>query len=103
MRSRRGIYARRFSPSRAACPLSPPDGQTRIATEHRILPPGQASLEIGTTLPSRTLLHMCGGGVARWPYGSETVRLLVNLEDPWSHLVAEQWEMRQRAEQETLW
>lgn len=80
-----------------------PGGQTRIATEQRILPPGQAPLEIGTTLPSRTLLHMCDGGVARWPYRSETVRLFVNLEDPWSHIVAEHWEMRQRAKQETLW
>jgi len=80
-----------------------PDGQTRIATEQRILPPGQVPLEIGTTLPSRTLLHMCAGGVARWPYRSETMRLFVNMEDPWSHLVGEHWAMRQRAEQETLW
>ncbi|MFD6490700.1 hypothetical protein [Streptomyces sp. NPDC060188] len=37
-------------------------------------------LEIGVSHPSRTLLHLLQeGGVARWPYGSSTVTLLINV------------------------
>ncbi|MCL3994862.1 hypothetical protein [Streptomyces lavenduligriseus] len=41
---------------------------------------GAVPLEVGVTKASRTLLHlMHGGGVARWPYGTDTVTLLINL------------------------
>lgn len=45
--------------------------------------PGWAPLEIGTTLASRTLLHLLEeGAVARWPYGSDCIRLLVRRGGP---------------------
>lgn len=38
---------------------------------------GCVPLEIGTTLPSKTLVHLkLDGGVARWPYGSEKVYVM---------------------------
>jgi hypothetical protein len=43
------------------------------------LPPGSVPLEIGTTKPSRTYLHMrMDGGVARWPYGHDRITLFVS-------------------------
>lgn len=43
----------------------------------------QVPLEVGTTLPSRTLLHLEeDGGVARWAYGSTDLYLLLNLRHP---------------------
>jgi hypothetical protein len=48
---------------------------------HYMLPPGSAPLEIGSSQPSRTWLHLVldGGAVARWPYGHSCFRLLINL------------------------
>lgn len=44
---------------------------------------GWAPLEIGYTMPSRTMLHLLQhGSVARWPYGSDTIRLLVRKDGP---------------------
>jgi hypothetical protein len=38
-------------------------------------------LEIGLTFPSRTLMHLLKhGGVARWPYQSTVVALLLNTQ-----------------------
>jgi hypothetical protein len=40
-------------------------------------------LEVGTTMPSRTLLHLEeDGGVARWAYGSTDLYVLLNLRHP---------------------
>jgi hypothetical protein len=40
-------------------------------------------LEVGTTMPSRTLLHLEeDGGVARWAYGSTDLYVLLNLGHP---------------------
>lgn len=45
----------------------------------RVIDPGVVPLEIGTTMPSRTLLHMLqDGGVARWPYHCDYISLLIN-------------------------
>jgi hypothetical protein len=50
------------------------------------IPAGQLPLEIGTTMASRTQLHLyMHGGVARWPYGHDAVTLLIQVprwEDP---------------------
>lgn len=41
---------------------------------------GWAPLEIGYTMPSRTLLHLLEfGAVARWPYDSNSITLLVDV------------------------
>ena len=45
--------------------------------------PGEVPLEIGSTLPSRTVLHMSRLGVARWPYDVQEIWLFLNL-DYWS-------------------
>jgi hypothetical protein len=43
------------------------------------VPPGRVPLEIGTTKPSRTLLHCrMDGGVARWPYGHNRLILFMS-------------------------
>jgi hypothetical protein len=43
-------------------------------------------LEVGTTMPSRTLLHLEeDGGVARWAYGSADLYVLLNLQHPLLH------------------
>jgi hypothetical protein len=45
--------------------------------------PSRIPLEVGTTLPSRTLVHLeQDGGVARWAYGSTDLYLLLNLGHP---------------------
>lgn len=45
--------------------------------------PFHVPLEVGTTMPSRTLLHMEeDGGVARWAYGSTDLHILLNLGHP---------------------
>jgi hypothetical protein len=45
------------------------------------VPPGCVPLEIGLTFPSRTLMHLLKhGGVARWPYQSTVVALLLNTQ-----------------------
>ena len=52
-----------------------------ISLHYHGLPPGEAPLEVGSSLPSRTLLHLIEDGkVARWPYGHSELRLFINLE-----------------------
>lgn len=49
----------------------------------RTITDGWAPLEIGYTQPSRTLLHLLEmGAVARWPYGSDYIRLFVRRCEP---------------------
>ncbi|KIF66271.1 hypothetical protein HY68_36820 [Streptomyces sp. AcH 505] len=48
-----------------------------------IVRPSRIPLEVGTTLPSRTLLHLEeDGGVARWAYDSTDICVLLNLQHP---------------------
>ena len=43
--------------------------------------PGAVPLEVGTTKPSRTYLHLQqDGGLARWAYEDDRIGLLVNVE-----------------------
>ncbi|MFD9056192.1 hypothetical protein ACFWCM_12830 [Streptomyces albidoflavus] len=43
--------------------------------------PWKVPLEVGSSKPSRTFLHLhMEGGVARWPYDSDRITLLLNLE-----------------------
>jgi hypothetical protein len=60
-----------------------PDGSTYPLTVSFKIPPGSAVLEIGSSLPSRTLAHLIDreGKVARWPYGCDRLRLMVNLDE----------------------
>lgn len=59
------------------------DGRVREICERIYVAPFQLPLEIGTTLPSRTLLHLnFDGGVARWPYGQDCITVLFNLGYP---------------------
>jgi hypothetical protein len=47
--------------------------------------PAMAPLEVGTTLPSRTLAHLrVEGRVAHWPYGSRQMTVLVAADRNWS-------------------
>ncbi|MFI8930627.1 hypothetical protein ACIG3E_23480 [Streptomyces sp. NPDC053474] len=47
------------------------------------LPDAQVPLEVGYTLPSRAWSHLLlDGGVARWPYGSRHLHLLLNTAHP---------------------
>lgn len=57
------------------------DGTTHPLPVFFTIPAGMAPLEIGSTKPSRTLAHLIDGegSVARWPYGSSRIRLIVNL------------------------
>lgn len=58
------------------------DGQTFPYLERCLVPPRCVPLEIGTTLPSRTRLHMDqDSGVARWPYGSPFIFLMVKMKN----------------------
>lgn len=46
---------------------------------HHWVPPRSAPLEIGHSSPSRVLLHLREvGAVARWPYGSDRIRLFTS-------------------------
>lgn len=48
-----------------------------------VLRPCSVPLEVGTTMPSRTLLHLEeDGGVARWAYDSTDLYVLLNLGHP---------------------
>lgn len=47
------------------------------------IPAGQVPLEIGTTKPSRTVLHLIEErGVARWPYNSEIITVFISSRFP---------------------
>ncbi len=39
--------------------------------------PHSVPLEVGTTSPSRTFAHLLTGGVARWPYGHDSIMVLL--------------------------
>lgn len=61
-------------------PICPNDRQTPVEILST-LGPGDVPLEVGYTLPSRTYLHLYQyGGVARWPYESSDIHLLVNFD-----------------------
>lgn len=62
----------------------------RPVTREFTVAPSSAPLEIGSTLPSRSMLHMIQeGALARWPYGSDGIRLFIWIsEHPMSHLDA---------------
>jgi len=71
-----------------------PDGSVGPVALHSVVPAGHAPLEIGSTHPSRTWLHLREeGAVARWPYGYPWFRLFLNLDRPawveWREQVAE--------------
>ncbi|MFJ6069023.1 hypothetical protein ACIQHU_39040 [Streptomyces tendae] len=52
-------------------------------TVPNVVRPSRVPLEVGTTKPSRTLLHLEeDGGVARWAYGSTDLHVLLNLRHP---------------------
>jgi hypothetical protein len=52
-------------------------------TTPTIIPSLRVPLEVGTTMPSRTLLHLEeDGGVARWAYDSTDLYVLLNLGHP---------------------
>jgi hypothetical protein len=58
-----------------------PDGETRSVMRRAVLRPGSLPLEIGDSLPSRTLLHALEDrGVARWPYGQPRIWLFADVE-----------------------
>lgn len=58
-----------------------PTGHPGSVMTKRRIPPGSVPLEVGSTLPSRTAIHLAmDGGVARWPYGSELITLFLNLQ-----------------------
>lgn len=60
-----------------------PDGSAGPVALYSVVPPGRAPLEIGSSHPSRTWLHLReDGAVARWPYGHSCVRLFLNLDRP---------------------
>jgi len=62
---------------RAACGV----GEQPFITFPCDLAPRWAPLEIGYTLPSRTMLHMIeDGAVARWAYGSDKIVVLVDVK-----------------------
>lgn len=69
---------------------TPPPGYRGKKTPqyvHRnvVVGPGRVPLEIGSTTPSRTLLHLReSGGVARWPYGCDRVYLWLADLDRWA-------------------
>lgn len=53
----------------------------RPGTRPAVVPSGGVPLEIGYTMPSRTLHHLLlNGGVARWPYHHHHLCLFVNLQ-----------------------
>ena len=59
------------------------------------LRPAAVRLEIGTTLPSRTAVHLCEvGAVARWAYGTDSVRVLYWVDTPLTVLAAEAFQNR---------
>lgn len=67
-----------------AAPFEAGNNNTPNRVTIGVYPSGQAGipLEIGYTQPSVTLNHLVafGHGVARWPYGSPAVTLLLNTE-----------------------
>lgn len=64
----------------AGRPLSGDVAPSPELTTHEVQP-GCVPLEIGLTFPSRTLMHLLKhGGVARWPYQSTVVALLLNTQ-----------------------
>lgn len=61
-------------------PVTEPGGTTYPETAECLIAPGRVPLEIGTTKPSNTLLHLRSHrGVGRWAYGHDRILLLVSL------------------------
>jgi len=45
-----------------------------------VIQPARVPLEVGTTRSSRTFTHLAeNGGIARWPYGSDYIHVLVDV------------------------
>jgi hypothetical protein len=64
---------------------------TPVYMPHAV-PAACVPLEVGYSKPSCTLLHMWrDGGVARWPYGSDVVHLLLNMRREKSRLALRRW------------
>jgi hypothetical protein len=54
-----------------------------VMTPYRVYP-ATAPLEVGTTLPSRTLMHLrVEGAVAHWPYGCSRLAVIVDTDRNW--------------------
>ena len=63
--------------------IDDPDGVPRSDAVRVPIKPMSVALEVGSTLPSRTIWHMRREfGVARWPYGSDVIWLMVNHKLP---------------------
>lgn len=54
---------------------------TALGTWDKLLPRGSVPLEIGSTRGGKTLEHLLGIGVARWPYNSKLMTLLITNPD----------------------
>lgn len=64
-----------YYPSRASNPTA--------VRAPRIIPPGEVPLEVGSSPPSRTFMHIHEDlGVARWPYESTHITLFVSSKFP---------------------
>lgn len=58
----------------------------------RAVPSACVPLEVGYSKPSCTLLHLWrDGGVARWPYGSDVMHLLLNMRQEKSRFATRRW------------
>lgn len=63
---------------------------SRVGMKRILMPatiePWSVPLEIGSSSPSRTLLHLVEeGGAARWPYGADWITLFINFKPSWTH------------------
>jgi hypothetical protein len=57
------------------------DGEQKPVYVRHQIPAGTAPLEIGLTMPSRTMLHLLQDrGVARWAYGSNSIDLILSVD-----------------------
>jgi hypothetical protein len=59
------------------------DEHNQQVSGQTMLEPGCAPLEVGTTMPGRTLAHLrTEGVVARWPYNHDRIGLFVQMSIP---------------------
>jgi hypothetical protein len=65
------------------------DATGDVLMTEMLIEPMSLPLEVGTTLASRTALHLCqDGGVARWAFDSDSVRVLIWVDEPMPVLLA---------------